>query len=53
MDETDRNWIADELQKNSRSLNVKPTDLYNIVNGQVAPTKVNVQYSLHIGSTQN
>ena len=28
----------------SRSpLNVKSTDLYNIVNGQVAPTKVNIQ----------
>ena len=32
---------------------MKSTDLYNIVNGQVAPTKVNVQDALHIGSTQS
>ena len=37
----------------SVTLNVKSTDLYNIVNGQVAPTKVNVQDALHIGSTQS
>ena len=30
----------------------EPTDLYNIVNGQVAPTKVNVQDAFHIGITQ-
>ena len=52
MDETDRNKIAEELEKHSHPLNVKSTDLYNIVNGQVAPTKVNVQDALHIGSTQ-
>ena len=34
-------------------LNVKSTDLYNIINGQVAPTKVNVQEALHIGNTQS
>ena len=28
-------------------------DLYNIVNGQVAPTKVNIQDAFHIGITQN
>ena len=55
MDETDRNKIADELQKHSHPVNVKSTDLYSIVNGQVAraPTKVNVQDALHIGSTQS
>ena len=53
MDETDRNKIAVELQKHSHPLNVKLTDLYNIVNGQVAPTKVNVQDALHIGSSQS
>ena len=35
------------------TLNVKSIDLYNIVNGQVAPTHVNVQDALHIGSTQS
>ena len=53
MDETDRNNIAEELQKHSHPLNVKSTDLYSIVNGQVAPTKVNVQDALYIGSTQS
>ena len=53
MDERDRNKIAEELEKHSHPLNVKSTDLYNIVNGQVAPTKVNVQDALHIGSTQS
>ena len=53
MDETVRNKIAEELQKQSRPLNVKSTDLYNIVNGQDAPTKVNVQDALHIGRTQS
>ena len=53
MEETDRNTIAEELEKHSHPLNVKSTDLYNIVNGQVAPTKVNVQDALHIGSTQS
>ena len=53
MDETVRNKIAEELEKHSHPLNVKSTDLYNIVNGQVAPTKVNVQDALHIGSTQS
>ena len=48
-----RNKIAEELKKHSHPLNVKSTDLYNIVNGQVAPTKVNVQDALHIGSTQS
>ena len=52
MDETDRNKISEELQKHSHPRNAKSTDLYNIVNGQVAPTKVNVQDALHIGSTQ-
>ena len=33
-------------------LNVKSTDRYNIVNGQVAPTKVNIQDAFHIGITQ-
>ena len=51
MDETDLNKIAEELQKTSHPLNVTSTDLYNMVNGQVAPTKVNVQDALHIGST--
>ena len=38
----------------SRSpLNVKSTDFYNIVNGQVAPTKVNIQDAFHIGITQS
>ena len=46
MDETDRNKIAEGLEKHSHPL-------YNIVNGQVAPTKVNVQDALHIGSTQS
>ena len=32
---------------------MKSTDLYNIINGQVAPTKVNVQEALHIGNTQS
>ena len=31
---TDRNKIAEELEKHSHPLNVKLTDLYNIVNGQ-------------------
>ena len=53
MDETDRNKIAEELEKHSHPLNVKSTDLYNIVNGQVAPTKVNAQDALHTGSTQS
>ena len=53
MDETDRNKISEELEKHSHHLNVKSTHLYNIVNGQVAPTKVNVQDALHIGSTQS
>ena len=53
MDETHRNKIVDELQKHSHPLNVKSTDLYNIVNGQVVPTNVNVQDALHIGSTQS
>ena len=53
MDETNRNKIAEELQKHSHHLNVKSTDLYNIVNGQVAPKKVNVQDALHVGSTQS
>ena len=53
MDETIRNKIAEELEKHSHPLNAKSTDLYNIVNGQVAPTKVNVQDALHIGSTQS
>ena len=53
MDDTDRNKIAEELQKHSHPLNVKSTDLYNIVNGQVVPTKVNVQDALHIDSTQS
>ena len=52
VDETDRNEIAEELQKHSHPLNVKSTDLYNIVIGQVTHTKVNVQDALHIGSTQ-
>ena len=29
------------------------TDLYNIVNGQVAATKVNIQVAFHIGITQS
>ena len=44
------------LQDGSASqptLNVMSIDLYNIVNGQVAPTKVNVQDAVHIGSTQS
>ena len=53
MDETDCNKMAEDLQKHSHPLNVKSTDLYNIANGQVAPTKVNVQDVLHIGSTQS
>ena len=53
MDETDRNRIAEELEKHSHPLNVKSTDLYNIVNVQVEPTNVNVQDALHIGSTQS
>ena len=53
MDETDRNKIAEELEKHSHPLNIKSTDLYNIVNGQVAPTKVNVKDAFHIGSTQS
>ena len=53
MDDTDRNKIADELQKHWHPLNVASTDLYNFVNGQVAPTKVKVQDALHIGSTQS
>ena len=52
MGETDHNKIAEELQKHSHPLNVKSIDLYNIINGQVAPTKVNVQDALHIGNTQ-
>ena len=42
--------IAVELQKHSHPLNVKWTDLYNIVNG---PTKVNIQDAFHIGITQS
>ena len=38
----------------SRSpLKVKSTDLYNIVHGQVAPTKVNIQNAFHFGITQS
>ena len=32
---------------------MKSTDLYNIVSGQVAPTKVNIQDAFHIGITQS
>ena len=39
MDETERNKISEELQKHSHPLMVKSTDLYHIVNGQVAPSK--------------
>ena len=53
MNETDRNKIAEELQNHWRPLNVKSTDLYIIVSGQVAPIKVNAQEALHIGSTQS
>ena len=53
MDETDRNKIAEGLHKQSHPLNVKSTDLYNFVSGQVAQTNVNVQDTLHIGSTQS
>ena len=52
-DETDGIKIAEELQKHSCPINVKSTDLYNIINEQVAPTDVNVQYAIHIGSTQS
>ena len=52
MDETDRNKIAEELLKHSHLLNMKSTDLYNIANGHVAPTKVNV-HALDIDSTQS
>ena len=34
MDETDRNKIAEDLQKNLHPHNVKSTDLYNIANGR-------------------
>ena len=53
MDGIDRNEISEELQKHSHSLNVRSTELCSIVNGQVAPTKVNIQDALHIGSTQS
>ncbi|KAL8573957.1 hypothetical protein ACOMHN_029404 [Nucella lapillus] len=53
MDATDRTKIAEELQKHSHPLIVESTDLYNIVNGQIAPAKVNVQDALKIGSTQS
>ena len=54
MDETDRNKIAYyELQKHSHPLIVKSTDLYNIIDGHVAPTNVNVHEALHIGITQS
>ena len=32
---------------------MESTDLYSIVNGQVAPTRVNVQGALNIGSTHS
>ena len=32
---------------------MKSTDLYNIVSGQVASTKVNIQDAFHIGITQS
>ena len=48
MKDGERYTFVDGLQKHSHPLNGKSTDLYNIVNGQVAPTKVNVQ-----GSTQS
>ena len=35
MDETDRNKIAEELQKNLHPHNVKSTALYNIANGRI------------------
>ena len=53
MGETDRNTTAEELQKHSHPLNVKSTYIYSIANGQVAPTKVNVQDVQPIGSTQS
>ena len=45
--------IAEELQEHSNPLNVESTELYNIVNGQIAPANVNVQDALKIGSTQS
>ena len=41
MDETNRNKIAEELQKHSHPLKVTSTDLYNIVNGMKTVVIVN------------
>ena len=42
----DREKIADELLKHSHPLKVTSSDLYNIVNGQIAPKEGTVNYNL-------
>ncbi|XP_068225089.1 uncharacterized protein [Palaemon carinicauda] len=45
----DRGRIAAELAKHSHPLKAESAVQYNIVNGQVAPKEVNVEYALLLG----
>lgn len=47
IDAADRTKIAEELHKHLHPLIVESTDLYNIVNGQIMPAKVNIQVQQH------
>ncbi len=49
LDSDDRERIAAELVKHSHPLTVESDVLYNIVNGKVAPSEVNVENSVAIG----
>ena len=51
LDFDDRENISSELAKHSHPLTVQSEVLYNSVNGQVAPTDVNVDEAVHIGQT--
>ena len=51
LDFDDRETISSELAKHSHLLTNPCEVLYNIVNGQVAPTDVNVDYAVDIGQT--
>ena len=51
LDFDDRETISSELAKHSHLLTNPCEVLYNIANGQVAPTDVNVDYAVDIGQT--
>ncbi len=54
LDGSDRNAIIAEVQKFQNPLSFKPYDpLINIVNGQVAPERVNVDKALAIGENMS